>query len=113
MILQDLNSSTRSTMTVSKLRRFAEEILRCVDILENDCLSRGVDVPDIDDPQSLDNDFERSKDSVLNAANSIVASALALVHSVQSPIQSMRCVASGVRRFILSSFVFFVLMTVR
>ncbi|KLO09400.1 S-adenosyl-L-methionine-dependent methyltransferase [Schizopora paradoxa] len=82
-------------MTVSKLRRFAEEILRCVDILEEDCLSRGVEVPDINDHQSYDNDFQRSKDNVLDAVNSIVASALALVHSVQSPIQSMRAVASG------------------
>jgi len=83
----------------SSLRRFAEEILRSVDILENDCLSRGVDIPDIDDPSAInpnsDNDFERSSKEVADAVSSIVTSATLLVQCVRSPSQSVRIAASS------------------
>ncbi len=90
----------------SKLRHLARNILRCVEVLENDCSSRRINVPDIDRPfvaptsinESHDNnnDFNRSSKQVAEAVNAIVASAMLLVQSVQSPVQSVRIAATSV-----------------
>ncbi|KLO12995.1 S-adenosyl-L-methionine-dependent methyltransferase [Schizopora paradoxa] len=83
----------------SKLRLYAEEILRCVDVLENDCSSRGVAVPDLDDPSPIhpnnDNDFDRNAKSVTDALNSLTTTGMLLNQSISNPVQSVRIAACG------------------
>ena len=86
----------------SSLRVFAEEILRSVDILESDCASRGIAIPDISDPSLIhsnnDNDFDRNSKNVADAVSSIVTMGMLLTQSVRNPTQSVRIAAASVTR---------------
>ena len=85
----------------SKLRQLAESILENISILEEDCVSREVKIPDLNlasdgDPKN-GIDFNRADPRILDAVNSISSAAFLLEQTVRSPSSVLRSVALGVR----------------